>query len=683
LPGALAAILLMATASLQAAWPEIRFSAERVARDGLEIRSVEGNVDGAGTLRVSAETADLDYWPGRLRGLSVQCPLFPAGSAGMCAGGSWRVELPGLHRDREFSPVTGAIEGLVSDRGKVELHGILSVEGLEARFGVARTGDDLQATLSWDDQALLPLRTLRSAPPGADWITRGSSDGRLGLAVANSQTPTVDFSFRLNDLSFDSPDGLYAGEGLQLETGGTVRLGDEISGQLSGQVTGGELLLGDFYRDFSDAAMAFETRPFLGPFALRLEAIRLTDRSAFDLQGEARLELGEDETPLSFTISNLQLNFPGAYKRYVESVAAIFALDGLELTGGVSWSGTWEDGAFQSGELLVNDLTVVDVKRERFAVTGLEARMRPGDHEFDSRLTWRGLVLGPVNLGAAEVGLDSAPGRFALSRPLELDVLGGQLVLRELAIDLPRGVGNVEGDVDITLQAEMRRMDMELLTRALGWPTFDGQISGVIPAVSLDDGVLDVDGEILFQVFDGEIALSNLRVERPFGVLPSLAADIDIYDLDLEQVTHTFSFGQIGGRLDGYVHDLRMLDWKPVAFDAWLGTPERQEQSNDISRQAVNHLTTLGGGSATTALTGPIMRMFNNFAYRRLGLGCRLQNNICELRGISEDDSSVLIMEGAGIPKIMIKAFNRRLDFPQLVAGLTAVSGDEKIRVGD
>jgi hypothetical protein len=195
--------------------------------------------------------------------------------------------------------------------------------------------------------------------------------------------------------------------------------------------------------------------------------------------------------------------------------------------------------------------------------------------------------------------------------------------------------------------------------------------------------VLSVDGEIQFDVFDGSIALSDLRVERPFGVLPSLAANIEIHDLDLGQVTHTFSFGQIGGRLDGYVHDLRMLDWKPVAFDAWLGTPERQDKSNDISRQAVNHLTTIGGGSATTALTGPIMKMFNNFSYRRLGLGCRLQNNVCDLRGISEDETSVLIMEGAGIPKIMIKAFNRSLDFPQLVTGLTAVSGDEKIRIGD
>jgi hypothetical protein len=183
-------------------------------------------------------------------------------------------------------------------------------------------------------------------------------------------------------------------------------------------------------------------------------------------------------------------------------------------------------------------------------------------------------------------------------------------------------------------------------------------------------------------VFDGRITLQNLRVERPFGVLPSLAADVEVESLDLDQLTQTFSFGQISGRLDGYVRDLRMLDWKPVAFDAWLGTPGQQEGSNDISRQAVNHLTTIGGGPVTTALTSPLMRMFSNFSYRRLGLGCRLVDYVCELRGLSGDPDSVLILEGSGVPKITIRAFNRKIDWPQMVANLLAVSAGDAIQVG-
>jgi hypothetical protein len=165
--------------------------------------------------------------------------------------------------------------------------------------------------------------------------------------------------------------------------------------------------------------------------------------------------------------------------------------------------------------------------------------------------------------------------------------------------------------------------------------------------------------------------------------LPGLAADVRVADLDLEQLTQTFSFGRIAGRLEGHIHELRMLDWEPVAFDAWLGTPERQTGSNDISRQAVNRLTTIGGGSATAALTGPLMRLFNSFSYRRLGLGCRLRNNVCHLRGLGEDEGSVVLLEGAGVPKITIRAFNRNIDWPQMVSNLVAISGDGEVTIGE
>ena len=91
----------------------------------------------------------------------------------------------------------------------------------------------------------------------------------------------------------------------------------------------------------------------------------------------------------------------------------------------------------------------------------------------------------------------------------------------------------------------------------------------------------------------------------------------------------------------------------------------------------------IGGGGAASALSGPLLRMFNNFSYRRLGLGCRLQNNLCSITGLSEDGQSVLLLEGAGIPKITVRAWNRQVDWPQMVANLVAISEGDEIRVGD
>ena len=65
-----------------------------------------------------------------------------------------------------------------------------------------------------------------------------------------------------------------------------------------------------------------------------------------------------------------------------------------------------------------------------------------------------------------------------------------------------------------------------------------------------------------------------------------------------------------------------------------------------------------------------------------LGFLSRLQNNICQLRGLDDDESSVLILEGAGVPKITIRAFNRNIDWPQMVSNLLAISADNPAQVG-
>ncbi|MGH8034550.1 MAG: hypothetical protein ACREO9_04940, partial [Lysobacterales bacterium] len=351
-----------------------------------------------------------------------------------------------------------------------------------------------------------------------------------------------------------------------------------------------------------------------------------------------------------------------------------------------------------TGVLDAVDVTVVDSKRGRFAVTGLDAHVlaetpqgadtvsagnRPDERTVNSEISWRGLLVRRINLGAGIARLNAAPGLIALANPLKLEVLGGQLALDELQVHFPGSPTSGNAEPDIRLFASVQDLDVSQLTHALGWPAFGGTISGEIPGVTLRDGVLAVEGEIEVKVFSGQVLLSGLRVERAFGVLPGLAANLEVRNLDLQQLTQTFSFGQISGQLSGYIHELRLLDWKPVAFDAWFGTPVNEQGSHEISRQAVNHLTTIGGGSATAALTGPVMKLFNNFSYKRLGLGCRLSNDTCAVRGLDDDQVSVLIMEGSGIPKIMIRAFNRQMDFRSLVAGLSAAAQGESVRVGE
>jgi len=630
-------------------WPDIEFGAESIEYEETSLREVLFKLDQQGRFQLDA--------------------------GGITAGA-------GAGEVTDFS-MTGSIrETLVAGDSVRVLLGVRAW-GIEGDLELEKNSAAYSAELRVQGLAVEALRELIGAAHQVDWLSRGNTDLELKLDKQADQPPDISYQLELEDLAFDSPDGRFAAEGLYLTAAGSVSGLDTPSIDIDGSIRRGELLIDDFYRDFSDGEMQFSLEPrWLGD-GLDIRSIRLTDNHSLTIEGRAKIDFDGGADAWSLEMNRLDLIFPGAYQRYMEPVAAAWTLDGLAVTGHVFWSGQWSDGEFNAGELEIRDLTIVDTLQERFAFTGLDARLRPGDHSYHSKLTWRGLLFGRINLGRGEAALDSEPGTIALVQPLILDVLGGRLNLHELKIILPGRTVDREQEPDIQLRADLEALDMEQLTAALDWPSFSGEISGRIPGVSLEDGVLDVDGEIQVSVFGGSLSLGDLRIERPFGVLPSLAANVSATGLDLEMLTGTFSFGQISGRLDGYVRDLRMLDWKPVAFDAWFGTPERQRGSNGISRQAVNHLTTLGGGRATTALTSPLMRMFNNFSYRRLGLGCRLQNNVCEIRGVSEDDASVLIMEGAGVPKIMIRAHNRRVDWPQLVGDLVAVSGEDSIRIGD
>jgi len=631
------------------AYPGLRVSAEQVEHEDFTMEGVQGHLSKEGVFSLKAENIEVSGIKKKLRGVVIE----------------------------------GAVEEFLSEPDSLVIRAALHADSIGAEIEWVRENEEITASLSVLPQDVIQLRRFDGLPAELAWISSGSVGATVNFRQSGNGQPDVTVILNASDIGFDSPDGLFAAEGLTAEAEISAATDNWSELRIKGTVRKGEVLLKEFYRNFAEGAMHFDLHPEWRPEAVRLKSFSLTDRQTVTVEGAALLDLAGETHEWDLVVSRLDLVFPGAYRRYMEPAMAEWTLDGLGVTGRLSWSGEWADGNFLGGDLKVSDLSVVDLQRGRFAITGLEARLRPGDHQFNSSLDWRGLLVGKVNLGSGAVALDSEPGRFAIVEPLVLEVLGGLLKVAELKVLLPGAKGNEEAEPDIRLRAELLDLDMEQLTAALGWPSFTGTISGVIPGVSLEEGVLDIEGKIEVDVFDGKLMVEDLRIERPFGVLPSLAANIEAANLDLELLTGTFSFGRISGRINGHMRDLRMLDWKPVTFDAWFGTPDSQRGSKGISRKAVNRLTTLGGGSATTALTSPVMRLFSNFSYKRLGLGCRMQNNICDLRGISEDNESVLIMEGAGIPKITIRAFNRSVDWPQLLGQLAVASEGEAIKIGD
>lgn len=280
-----------------------------------------------------------------------------------------------------------------------------------------------------------------------------------------------------------------------------------------------------------------------------------------------------------------------------------------------------------------------------------------------ARLNVTGGRLFALPLGPTRIEAELTPQGLT-ARDLVFPVLDGRLTLERLDLAL-------RNSLEFEAQAFLSPISMESLATALGGPLMHGTLSAVLPRVRYRQGVLTSEGAALFRIFDGEVVLKHLRAEDLFGPAPFVEADVDMRRLDLERITRTFAFGSITGRIDASVTRLALSRWRPVRFDAWVGSSPG-EAPRRISQRAVENIAALGGGSGAI-LRHTFLRIFDEFRYRRLGLGCRLERGICHMRGLADRDGGFLIVEGGGIPALTVIGYNREVDWRELLDRLARI----------
>jgi hypothetical protein len=114
-----------------------------------------------------------------------------------------------------------------------------------------------------------------------------------------------------------------------------------------------------------------------------------------------------------------------------------------------------------------------------------------------------------------------------------------------------------------------------------------------------------------------------------------------------------------------------------VYFEAELATPEDDRTRHRISQRAVDNLGLIGGG-ASAALSGGLLRYFQEYSYGRLGIRCRLYNGVCELGGVKETPDGFLLLTRGGVlpPWIEVKGAGRSIGWQDLVQGLKRIASE-------
>ncbi len=644
---------------------QVSFQAERVEGEGWAVQALDlqaGVTDSAQLrLQLAAEALRLREPDMKFRDIQLQCPAFSlfSGGGSRCEAATFSFAAPPWKTARgelSWHQAPAELQLRVDElrTGKGVLKGSLSRQGRHWQFQLELLKLALQPLLAWQ-------------------LPQWEGGGTLGAEASGSLEEQGPWQLALklepDRLQFSDAEGLHVGEKLKGRV--TADLSGKASflrGSLKVAVHRGQLYFDPFFVEFDpktpfSAEVAIEGEPERGRWKLRRFAGRYP--KVFRFSGTGSTQNGTlEKLALEYSADSLERT----YGLLLQPLLIGTALDALTVRGGAKGELQVEKGGLQRFLLHLEKVDLEDGQAHRFGFEGLAGRViwaREGGTELSS-LGWREGHLYRVKLGSLDARFLASGDRLEM-KPFSLELLSGRLRLRDLHLS-----GLLGGSLRWQASASLEGVRLEKVSQALDWPPMQGELNADIPKVHYLDGRLQLDGELVVEVFGGRVVIEGLSVEDPFGVAPVLETSIRLENLDLAQVSQTFSFGRIEGSLEGYVHNLRLVGWELAAFEAELRSPPKDRRRHRISQKAIDNLTELGNGMAA-GLSGTFLGMFKDFAYDRLQLSIRLKGDTAELDGAPGPKGGYYIVKGARLPRVDVIGRNRRVAWKDLLSRLKQI----------
>jgi hypothetical protein len=672
------AAALLASIACPAAWAvdAIVFEAREISVAGVAVQDASVRldvIDEAKTrLTVSARSAVLPDPVGTLSSLALVCeepviaePRFacnagkltgrggPTGAVDMSLAASYDMPTETAEVAGEGFRVAGTTAKFraVSRPTGWQVNGETGIATIAALRSFARPWFELPADITGDGQAS---------------IKGGASDSGKGT--------NVDATLSLRDVSLTNEASTIVTD--QMSASARLRATlTEAATSLRMRIEGrkGQVLVGPVLLDFAKNPLDLDSAGTLRDQRLAVSELLLSQKDLIRLTGAGNVNL-TGETPLVSGDFELErLEFPAAYTSYMQITVAASLLGDLRSSGTVSGEVSLRDNGITRLHVVPESLELHDNKdRLNLSKVNGDIHWAPSGTETPrSKVSWASGGAYGLTGGAAELEFLVTGTNFALLRPTKLPVLDGALAIDTLAI------GNLgASNMELAFKGAVEPISMQQLAKVFGWPEFQGTLAASIPGVTLKDDVLAFQGNVESEVFGGRITGSNIRLQDPLGNFPQFFADVRARDLDLGLVTQTFEVGSITGRLEADIVNLELFDWSPVAFDARLATPKGDKSRHRISAKAVTSLSNVGGGGGgvVQALQGGVLRFFDEYSYEKLGITCRLRNDICEMSGVEPAGIGYYIVKGAGLPRIDIVGNAGRVRWSQLLESITTTN---------
>ena len=498
----------------------------------------------------------------------------------------------------------------------------------------------------------------------------------LSASIADFNRQTVQYDLRLEDVTGELTGASTAFEGLNINIKALIHSHqNHLKGNVSLSFDKGLLAVDNLLLEPVAGAIQVATNFSTDQQYLRLTGFTLDDPGGLQVKiPSAKFHLKNYDSQHQLELSIDASSLSHVYTAWVQPVVYDTALENLEIEGRASTTIKIKDQQIQDLSLDIKNVSLTD-KQGRFSVYELSSHLT-GSNNFEEgklSLTWQGAELYRLLLGQSDLAFDIDNKNLTVTSPFTIPLYDGELKVFQLSMK------DMQGDNPaVIFDGILTPVNLSSLSGSMGWPTLDGSISGVIPSVRYENSELNVDGILLARAFDGTFKIQHLKISDLLSPLPRLSADFSVDQLDLEKLTRAFDFGRMEGKLSGHITGLNMVAWKANAFDAFFYTPENDDSRHIISQRAVDNLTSLSGSDIGSVLSRSYLRFFENFRYDRLGVGCILRNNICQMSGIEAASGSAYYIVKGGLlpPRLDIIGYSYEVDWNDLLGRLERVMSD-------
>jgi hypothetical protein len=579
--------------------------------------------------------------------------------------------------------VTGAITS-----NKLDLHGgNFSLADIALHAPIDWTASSLKLKdVSFRGQSLISGAQDRTQA-GAEQVQINGS-----LAYTPEAPLVVNGRVQINGGRFASADGTKLGENLLLSgsvevVSNTERHPMRVAGKLSLQR--GEMLWGKLFADLAGQRPVLE---FDGDYSrdkdsIRLRQARLTLAStgAIEVSGTVNqlarapsVEIQAHSDNLSaggFFTFFVQENFKRQYP----------ILDKLSIGGQIAFQlharGNWDrlitEGrmSLQGGELRrgPNEWQIGPLALTLPFQVSYPEKSNSANRTPPGILSIRGGRFGSRSFEPITSAISLSNNTLIFHQPVRLVIFGGTVEITNLA--WPDVVNDPKA---MSFALDLRLLQLQELTDALGWPRFSGTLSGAIPQIRSTGDTLRSEGQVDADLFGGQLQIDQMEIENLFSTVPSLKLAARFQNIRLEQVSDTFAFGKISGILEGAVNDLVITEGQPARFQAQVETVDRPESSQWISVEALNKITILSSGQDSNVLYGGLAGLFDNFRYSKMGFRASLRNDRLTLRGIESRDGKEFLVVGTLLPPtVNIISHTQEIGFSELLRRLERITTEK------